>query len=98
MVRFISHSRSLNSPSLDWRFVPRKLKSKIQINQLFIDLFAKMMVDDVGDVTITNDGATILQLLEVSLIISSWPFESCKQFQMKAQFSGADPVEINSLI
>ena len=24
-----------------------------------------MMVDDVGDVTITNDGATILQLLEV---------------------------------
>ena len=25
----------------------------------------KMMVDDVGDVTITNDGATILQLLEV---------------------------------
>ena len=57
-----------------------------------------MMVDDVGDVTITNDGATILQLLEVSLIISSWPFESCKQFQMKAQFSGADPVEINSLI
>ena len=25
----------------------------------------KMMVDDIGDVTITNDGATILQLLEV---------------------------------
>ena len=25
----------------------------------------KMMVDDVGDVTITNEGATILQLLEV---------------------------------
>ena len=25
----------------------------------------KMMVDEVGDVTITNDGATILQLLEV---------------------------------
>lgn len=25
----------------------------------------KMLVDDVGDVTITNDGATILQLLEV---------------------------------
>merc|ERR1719376_1039682 len=24
-----------------------------------------MMVDDVGDVTITNDGATILRLLEV---------------------------------
>jgi T-complex protein 1 subunit alpha len=24
-----------------------------------------MLVDDVGDVTITNDGATILQLLEV---------------------------------
>ncbi len=26
----------------------------------------KMLVDDVGDVTITNDGATILQLLEVT--------------------------------
>ena len=25
----------------------------------------KMMVDDVGDVTVTNDGATILKLLEV---------------------------------
>jgi len=25
----------------------------------------KMMVDDVGDVTITNDGATILKLLDV---------------------------------
>lgn len=25
----------------------------------------KMMVDDIGDVTITNDGATILRLLEV---------------------------------
>merc|ERR1719192_1240171 len=25
----------------------------------------KMLVDDVGDVTITNDGATILKLLEV---------------------------------
>jgi T-complex protein 1 subunit alpha len=25
----------------------------------------KMLVDDVGDVTITNDGATILRLLEV---------------------------------
>lgn len=25
----------------------------------------KMMVDDIGDVTITNDGATILKLLEV---------------------------------
>lgn len=24
-----------------------------------------MMVDDIGDVTITNDGATILKLLEV---------------------------------
>jgi T-complex protein 1 subunit alpha len=26
----------------------------------------KMLVDNVGDVTITNDGATILSLLEVS--------------------------------
>lgn len=25
----------------------------------------KMMVDDIGDVTITNDGATILRLLDV---------------------------------
>lgn len=26
---------------------------------------AQMLVDDVGDVTVTNDGATILKLLEV---------------------------------
>lgn len=26
----------------------------------------KMLVDDIGDVTITNDGATILKLLEVN--------------------------------
>ena len=26
----------------------------------------QMMVDDIGDVTITNDGATILKLLEVT--------------------------------
>ncbi|GKV53906.1 hypothetical protein SLEP1_g60419, partial [Rubroshorea leprosula] len=25
----------------------------------------KMLVDDIGDVTITNDGATILKMLEV---------------------------------
>ena len=25
----------------------------------------KMLVDDIGDVTVTNDGATILKLLEV---------------------------------
>lgn len=25
----------------------------------------KMLVDDIGDVTVTNDGATILRLLEV---------------------------------
>lgn len=28
-------------------------------------LFSQMLVDDIGDVTITNDGATILKLLEV---------------------------------
>lgn len=27
--------------------------------------FVQMLVDDIGDVTITNDGATILKLLEV---------------------------------
>ena len=26
----------------------------------------KMLVDDIGDVTITNDGATILKMLEVT--------------------------------
>ena len=26
----------------------------------------KMLVDDVGDITVTNDGATILKLLEVA--------------------------------
>ena len=33
----------------------------------------KMMVDDVGDVTITNDGATILQLLEVAAPVEPGP-------------------------
>lgn len=28
-------------------------------------LFIQMLVDDIGDVTISNDGATILKLLEV---------------------------------
>lgn len=28
-------------------------------------LFFQMLVDDIGDVTITNDGATILRMLEV---------------------------------
>jgi len=28
-------------------------------------LFFQMLVDDIGDVTITNDGATILKMLEV---------------------------------
>ena len=30
-----------------------------------IQCFLQMLVDDIGDVTITNDGATILRLLEV---------------------------------
>ena len=37
-----------------------------------------MMVDDVGDVTITNDGATILQLLEVNLVILGLPDPTLK--------------------
>jgi hypothetical protein len=33
---------------------------------LFVDDWAlQMLVDDIGDVTITNDGATILKMLEV---------------------------------
>ena len=35
----------------------------------------KMLVDDVGDVTVTNDGATILKLLEVehpAAKVSGW--------------------------
>lgn len=28
-------------------------------------MLTQMLVDDIGDVTITNDGATILKLLEV---------------------------------
>ena len=30
-----------------------------------IDFVFQMLVDDIGDVTITNDGATILKMLEV---------------------------------
>ena len=30
-----------------------------------IDFVCQMLVDDIGDVTITNDGATILKMLEV---------------------------------
>jgi chaperonin GroEL (HSP60 family) len=33
----------------------------------------KMLVDDIGDVTITNDGATILQLLEVHTHLQGIP-------------------------
>ena len=32
----------------------------------------KMLVDDIGDVTITNDGATILKELEVCLCVCVW--------------------------
>lgn len=32
---------------------------------LLLPLDQQMLVDDIGDVTITNDGATILKLLEV---------------------------------
>lgn len=31
----------------------------------FVDFVFQMLVDDIGDVTITNDGATILKMLEV---------------------------------
>jgi hypothetical protein len=30
----------------------------------------KMLVDDIGDVTVTNDGATILRLLEVWIVLT----------------------------
>lgn len=32
---------------------------------MVIDVTIQMLVDDIGDVTITNDGATILKMLEV---------------------------------
>lgn len=32
----------------------------------------KMLVDDVGDVTVTNDGATILRMLEVEHPAAKW--------------------------
>ena len=31
-----------------------------------------MLVDDVGDVTITNDGATILQVNKIDNVIKIW--------------------------
>ena len=51
-----------------WCYVDDVTITNLLLNWL-IDLgpvgLDKMLVDDVGDVTITNDGATILQLLEV---------------------------------
>lgn len=38
----------------------------------------KMMVDDIGDVTITNDGATILRLLEVEHPAAKYDTETTK--------------------
>ena len=32
---------------------------------LYFEWLYQMLVDDIGDVTITNDGATILKMLEV---------------------------------
>lgn len=32
---------------------------------IYLTRLLQMLVDDIGDVTITNDGATILKLLEV---------------------------------
>ena len=32
---------------------------------IFVVCLFQMLVDDIGDVTITNDGATILRMLEV---------------------------------
>lgn len=41
------------------------LKSGSKQFRIDIDLGLQMLVDEIGDVTITNDGATILKLLEV---------------------------------
>jgi len=38
----------------------------------------KMLVDDIGDVTVTNDGATILRLLDVQHPVSKFLF--CRHF------------------
>ncbi len=51
----------------------------------------KMLVDEVGDVIITNDGATILKRLDVrydECVCSSWA-EVCKQ-QFMVQFTPCD--------
>lgn len=37
----------------------------------------KMLVDDIGDVTVTNDGATILRLLEVEHPAAKYVFIIC---------------------
>lgn len=48
----------------------------------------KMLVDNVGDVTITNDGATILSLIEVTHPAVSLTH---RRRQARADMSGPDP-------
>ncbi|KAM3440821.1 hypothetical protein MY4824_001948 [Beauveria thailandica] len=53
-------TRLPNSPVLATQAIANVVKSSFGPSGL-----DKMMVDDIGDVTVTNDGATILQLLDV---------------------------------
>ncbi|KAJ6992840.1 hypothetical protein NC653_016061 [Populus alba x Populus x berolinensis] len=46
-------------------FQSRLVESNIVKSSLGLVGLDKMLVDDIGDVTITNDGATILKMLEV---------------------------------
>lgn len=60
----------VSSISLICIFLEKSLSSicvvRLLINLLFLCwLLLQMLVDDIGDVTITNDGATILKMLEV---------------------------------
>lgn len=41
------------------------ISSLTNLVSCYVGLFFQMLVDDIGDVTITNDGATILRMLEV---------------------------------
>lgn len=56
----------------------------------------QMLVDDIGDVTITNDGATILKLLEVehpAAKVSAWrQADYCSQCSSSLPMLTTSPV------
>ena len=78
---------------------PRTFSSPRVMSRLSM-VYLQMLVDDVGDVTVTNDGATILKLLEVEhpaakvrlecMDMISVPGSLDRQFQLIASFMLVD--------